>query len=183
MKSSQKLARSVTWLRSVRKVCLIAPLIFLLAACAGTPRYGTGAKQRVGRVYMFRGLIGLLTSGVDKFDRELRAEGFCAAAYEDIQSGFVANQIGRAWKKQLGVDGRRGLRGMRDYFKPWDFPELQISPGPEITSVTCPFHVTNPAIPANPAFRIILPAPRRSISLVWCGDHLACAKRVCDLGS
>jgi len=100
MKSSQKLARSVTWLRSVRKVCLIAPLIFLLAACAGTPRYGTGAKQRVGRVYMFRGLIGLLTSGVDKFDRELRAEGFCAAAYEDIQSGFVANQIGRAWESE-----------------------------------------------------------------------------------
>jgi len=84
----------------------------------------------------------------------------------DAVNSLSAPQIGRAWKKQLGVDGRRGLRGMRDYFKPWDFPELQISPGPEITSVTCPFHVTNPAIPANPAFRIILPAPRRSISLV-----------------
>ena len=84
----------------MRKLCLVAPLIFLLAACAGTPHYVTGAKQRVGRVYMFRGLIGLLSCGIDTFDRELRAEGFCAAAYEDIQSGFVANQIERAWKSE-----------------------------------------------------------------------------------
>ena len=72
----------------------------MLASCSGSLRYASGMNQRVGRVYMFRGVIGLLCLGVDQFDRDLRAEGFCAGAYENIESDFVVSQIEQDWKNK-----------------------------------------------------------------------------------
>ena len=84
----------------MQRLYILIPLIVLITGCAGSPRYATNIDQRVGRVYMFRGLIGLFCCGVDQFDRELRAEGFCAGTYEDLQNDLVAKQIVRVWKTE-----------------------------------------------------------------------------------
>jgi thioesterase domain-containing protein len=80
----------------MRNVAIGVCLLSLLAGCAtGSNRTAAPARQRAGHIYMFRGLIGPIATGVDAFSRELRTKGFDAHAYEDVLGHFVAAKIER----------------------------------------------------------------------------------------
>jgi thioesterase domain-containing protein len=80
----------------MRDVAIGIFLLVLSTGCATEPRRTISAPpRRPGHVYMFRGLIGPIATGVDAFSRELRTKGFDAHAYEDVLGHFVAAKIER----------------------------------------------------------------------------------------
>lgn len=76
----------------VTSICLLS-----LAACA-TDRAGT--PRSCGHVYMFRGLVDILSLGVDDFSRELREAGFESTAYTDAWGPAIAARIERDYAKR-----------------------------------------------------------------------------------
>jgi len=80
----------------IRNLAVAVSLLSLLAACATQAgRTATARGRRPGHIYMFRGAIGPIASGVDGFSRELRAKGFDAHAYEGILGEIVGDKIER----------------------------------------------------------------------------------------
>jgi len=55
----------------------------------------TSPPTRTGQIYLFRGLIGLMTPSMDQFARELRVAGFSAFSYEDVLGHSVVVKIER----------------------------------------------------------------------------------------
>src|SRR3954469_10809048 len=76
----------------ITSICLLS-----LAAYA-TDRGGAPAKP-CGHIYMCRGILDILTFGLDDFSRELREAGFEATCYTNIWGSAIATRIERNYAK------------------------------------------------------------------------------------
>src|SRR3981081_598901 len=59
----------------------------------------TSPPTRTGQIYLFRGLIGLMTPSMDQFARELRTAGFSAFSYEDVLGHLVVGKSERDYAR------------------------------------------------------------------------------------
>ncbi len=84
-----------------RRDFLIAALLLLsISASASTAlsQATSATASHKGHVYMFRGLVDFMSFGVDRFARELRAQGFSASVHPTVGGAVVARRIEREWR-------------------------------------------------------------------------------------
>lgn len=89
-------------MRLSRSIFLVA-LVWYATGCAYVKRGSldvvspTSEQQRVGKVYLVRGWIGVFSTGMDSLGEKIRAEGIDAEVYQGEQTGELANAIIRAY--------------------------------------------------------------------------------------
>lgn len=88
-------------------------VLFLLAACIGchgTRRGDLSAvgpssdQDRVGRVYLVRGLVGVFSTGMDELSGKLREKGIAAEVFQGAQRAELAEAIARTYADAAGPE-------------------------------------------------------------------------------
>src|SRR5204863_2220844 len=82
----------------MRRLALHVFAFVFLTSCVNAPREPIDpSAERIGHVYMFRGIIDFITFGVDGFMRKLRAAGFNTSVYSYTLEDTVAIRIAREY--------------------------------------------------------------------------------------
>ena len=83
-----------------RRFLIVALLLLSIPAYAPTAlSQATNATANGNaHVYLFRGLVDFMSFGVDRFARELRAEGFGTSVHPTFGGAGVARRIEREWR-------------------------------------------------------------------------------------
>lgn len=82
-----------------RRFLIVALLLLSISAFVPTAlsQAANASANGDGHVYMFRGLVDFMSFGVDRFARELCAEGFSTSVHPTLGGAGVARRIEREW--------------------------------------------------------------------------------------
>lgn len=91
-------------LRNTVATAIAATALITSAGCSSM-KGGSMAKvapvtenERVGSVYLFRGWIGVFSSGIDTLGKEITEDGVHAEVYQDTQAGALAKAMVQKYK-------------------------------------------------------------------------------------